>query len=145
MNGSKEDWILYFRAEREVKAISEDCPPGKEEGKKALSSISTSFPRRWKSRPAQRITGDFTRPIPQSPALLKAFFKRFIVQSLPFPSIDSASPNSSIVRAPFPPNAPPTQAYHAWRLRRFLQTVFATGVILPAGCMGGLPLAAAFC
>lgn len=57
MNGSEGGWILYFRAGREVKAIREDCPPGKEEGKKALSSISTSFPRRWKSRPAQRITG----------------------------------------------------------------------------------------
>lgn len=54
MNGSEGGWILYFRAGREVKAIREDCPPGKEEGKKALSSISTSFPRRWKSRPAQR-------------------------------------------------------------------------------------------
>lgn len=56
-NGSEGGWILYFRAGREVKAIREDCPPGKEEGKKALSSISTSFPRCWKSRPAQRITG----------------------------------------------------------------------------------------
>ncbi|GJR20903.1 hypothetical protein Tco_0574377 [Tanacetum coccineum] len=44
-NGSEGGWILYFRAGREVKAIREDCPPGKEEGKKALSSISTSFPR----------------------------------------------------------------------------------------------------
>lgn len=50
---------LYFRAGREVKAIREDCLPGKEEGKKVLSSISTSFPRRWKSRPAQRITCAF--------------------------------------------------------------------------------------
>ncbi|KAK1419456.1 hypothetical protein QVD17_28624 [Tagetes erecta] len=56
MNGSEGGWILYFRAGREVKAIREDCPPAKEEGKKALSSISTSFPRRCKSRPAQRIT-----------------------------------------------------------------------------------------
>ncbi|KAL7157907.1 hypothetical protein ABFS83_02G107700 [Erythranthe nasuta] len=39
-----------------VKAIREDCPPGKEEGIKVLSSISTSFPRRWKSRPAQRFS-----------------------------------------------------------------------------------------
>nr|GEX07154.1 hypothetical protein CTI12_AA549300 [Tanacetum cinerariifolium] len=46
-----------FDYRREVKAIREDCPPGKEEGKKALSSMSTSFPRCWKSRPAQRITG----------------------------------------------------------------------------------------
>lgn len=49
MNGSERGWILYFRAGREVKAIIEDCPPGKEEGKRVLSSISTSFPRRWKS------------------------------------------------------------------------------------------------
>jgi len=48
---------FYFRARQEVKTIREDCPTGKEEGKKVLSSISTSFPRRWKSRPAQRITG----------------------------------------------------------------------------------------
>ena len=57
MNGSEGGWILYFRAGREVKARREDRPPGKEEGKKVLSSISTSFSRRWKSRPAQRITG----------------------------------------------------------------------------------------
>ncbi|CAN1127358.1 hypothetical protein LINPERPRIM_LOCUS29581 [Linum perenne] len=48
---------FYFRAGREVKAIREDCLPGKEESKKTLSSISTNLPRRWKSRPAQRITG----------------------------------------------------------------------------------------
>lgn len=35
---------FYFRAGREVKAIREDCPPGKEERKKVLSSISISFP-----------------------------------------------------------------------------------------------------
>ncbi|GJX48681.1 hypothetical protein Tco_0273871 [Tanacetum coccineum] len=56
-NGSEEGWIFYFWVGREVKAIREDCPPSKEEGKKALSSISTSFPRCWKSRPAQRIIG----------------------------------------------------------------------------------------
>jgi len=39
----------------------------------------------------------------------------------------------------------PAQAYHASRLRRFRQTVFASSAILPAGCMGGLSLAAAFC
>nr|GFC07541.1 hypothetical protein Ccrd_025652 [Tanacetum cinerariifolium] len=33
-NGSEGGWILYFRAGREVKAIREDCPPGKEEGKR---------------------------------------------------------------------------------------------------------------
>jgi len=36
--------------------------PGKEEDKKVLSSISTSFPRRWKERPAQRITGLLSLP-----------------------------------------------------------------------------------
>lgn len=57
MNGSEGRAGFYFRARREVKAIREDCPPGKEERKRVLSSISTSFPRRLKSRPAQRITG----------------------------------------------------------------------------------------
>ncbi|OAO89265.1 hypothetical protein AXX17_ATUG02940 (mitochondrion) [Arabidopsis thaliana] len=37
---------------------------------------------------------------------------------------------------PFPPYAHPAQAYHASRLRRFRQTVFACSAILPAGCMG---------
>ncbi|KAL0294947.1 UNVERIFIED_CONTAM: hypothetical protein Scaly_3112900 [Sesamum calycinum] len=68
-----------------------------------------------------------------------------IGKSLPFPSNDPASPGSSTVRSPFPPYAPPAQAYHASRLRRFRQTVFASSAILPAGCMGGLSLAAAFC
>lgn len=31
---------FYFRAGQEVKTIREDCPPGKEEGKKVLSSIA---------------------------------------------------------------------------------------------------------
>ncbi|KAA0061014.1 hypothetical protein E6C27_scaffold501G001490 [Cucumis melo var. makuwa] len=46
---------------------------------------------------------------------------------------------------PFPPMlcSPPAQAYHASRLRRFRQTVFASSDILPVGCMGRLPLAAA--
>ncbi|KAL4582537.1 hypothetical protein LXL04_007088 [Taraxacum kok-saghyz] len=60
-NIKRLDWTetAFHYAGRNLfkKAIREDCPPGKEEGKKALSSISTSFPRRWKSRPAQRITG----------------------------------------------------------------------------------------
>lgn len=58
-------------------------------------------------------------------------------KSLPFPSNDPASPGSSTVRAPFPPYAPPAQAYHASRLRRFRQTVFASSAILPAGCLYG--------
>ena len=33
--------------------------------------------------------------------------------------------------------APPAQAYHASRLRRFCQTVFASSDILPAGCLYG--------
>ena len=33
--------------------------------------------------------------------------------------------------------APPAQAYHASRLRRFRQTVFASSAILPAGCLYG--------
>ncbi|KAK8509859.1 hypothetical protein V6N12_001931 [Hibiscus sabdariffa] len=41
MNGSEGGAGFYFRAGREVKAIREDFPPGKEERKKALSSIST--------------------------------------------------------------------------------------------------------
>ncbi|GMI95825.1 hypothetical protein HRI_005080300 [Hibiscus trionum] len=45
MNGSEGGAGFYFRAGREVKAIREDFPPGKEERKKALSSISTSFSR----------------------------------------------------------------------------------------------------
>nr|GMD82668.1 hypothetical protein HannXRQ_Chr08g0236041 [Ipomoea batatas] len=56
MNGLEGGLVLYFRAGQEVKAIREDCPPSKEDGKKVLSSISTSFLRPWKSRPAQRIT-----------------------------------------------------------------------------------------
>ncbi|KAL0294433.1 UNVERIFIED_CONTAM: hypothetical protein Scaly_3121600, partial [Sesamum calycinum] len=62
-----------------------------------------------------------------------------IGKSLPFPSNDPASPGSSTVRSPFPPYAPPAQAYHASRLRRFRQTVFASSAILPAGCMAGCP------
>jgi len=46
MNGSEGGAGFYFRAGREVKAIREDCPPGKEERKRVLSSISTCFPRR---------------------------------------------------------------------------------------------------
>ncbi|KAL0302672.1 UNVERIFIED_CONTAM: hypothetical protein Sangu_3086400, partial [Sesamum angustifolium] len=63
-----------------------------------------------------------------------------IGKSLPFPSNDPASPGSSTVRSPFPPYAPPAQAYHASRLRRFRQTVFASSAILPAGCGLHVPL-----
>ncbi|KAK8975212.1 hypothetical protein V6N11_058257 [Hibiscus sabdariffa] len=37
MNGSEGGAGFYFRAGREVKAIREDFPPGKEERKKALN------------------------------------------------------------------------------------------------------------
>lgn len=92
---------FYFRAGREVKAIREDCPPGKEEGKKVLSSISTSFPRRWKSRPAQRITGAF--------GALRFANKEVILDSYSFPaepplfairSTTSAFPFYNIPRRP---------------------------------------------
>lgn len=85
----RNEWIrrgfgsLYFRAGREVKAIREDCPPGKEEGKKVLSSISTSFPRRWKSRPAQRITLDF--------GALRFANKEVILDNFPFLPCRAAS------------------------------------------------------
>lgn len=60
MNGGS---ISGPRAGREVKARRREVRlPGKEEDKKVLSSISTSFPRRWKSRPAQRITGVLSPP-----------------------------------------------------------------------------------
>lgn len=66
-------------------------------------------------------------------------------ESLPFSSNDLASPGSSTVRVPPYAMLPRLPAYHASRLRRFRQTVFASSAILPAGCMGGLSLAAAFC
>lgn len=75
---------FYFRAGREVKAIREDCPPGKEERKKkVLSSISTSFPKRWKSRPAQRITG--------GRAALRFANKEVILDDFPFLPCRAAS------------------------------------------------------
>ncbi|GJW14409.1 hypothetical protein Tco_0018542 [Tanacetum coccineum] len=43
--GLDKDKLDRPKCIEEVKAIREDCPPGKEEGKKALSSISTSFLR----------------------------------------------------------------------------------------------------
>ena len=38
MNGSEGGAGFYFRAGREVKAIRDSCPPGKEERKRVLSS-----------------------------------------------------------------------------------------------------------
>jgi hypothetical protein len=54
MNGSEGGWVpgrnAFFHF-REVKGIREDCPPAKEEGKKALSSISTSLVSRGVGNP----------------------------------------------------------------------------------------------
>jgi len=55
MNGSEGCWVL-FPGRAGGEGHKRRLPSGKEERKKVLSSISTSFPRRWKSRPAQRIT-----------------------------------------------------------------------------------------
>jgi hypothetical protein len=46
----KGGWVRFPGRAREVKARRrrEVRLPGKEEEKKVLSSISTSFPRRWK-------------------------------------------------------------------------------------------------
>ncbi|KAJ0742779.1 hypothetical protein HanPI659440_Chr10g0368011 [Helianthus annuus] len=71
--------------------------------------------------------------------LHRALFNRFIVQSLPFPSNDPASPGSSTVRAPFPPYAPLAQAYHASHLRCFCQTVFASAPSSPLAVWAGCP------
>lgn len=98
---------FYFRAGREVKAIREDCPPGKEESKKTLLSISTSFPRRWKSRPAQRITGanaPFVSPTKKSsltiyhsfPAEPPLFAIRSTPSAFPFYNIPGRPPFQSL-------------------------------------------------
>lgn len=108
----RNEWIrggagCYFRARREVKAIREDCPPGKEERKKVLSSISTSFPRRWKSRPAQRITGanaTFVSPTkkssltisPSFPAEPPLFAIRSTTSAFPFYNIPRRPPFQSL-------------------------------------------------
>jgi len=57
-------WLMGRAGDLEVKARRrrEVCLPGNEEDKKVLSSISTCFPRRWKWRPAQRITGVLSPP-----------------------------------------------------------------------------------
>ena len=106
----------------EVKAIREDCPPGKvvycltcesyEERKKVLSSISTSFPRRWKSRPAQRITGanaTFVSPTkkssltisPSFPAEPPLFAIRSTTSAFPFYNIPSRPHCSSKCATPY--------------------------------------------
>lgn len=93
MNGS-EGGSLYFRAGREVKAIREDCPPGKEEGKKVLSSISTSFPRRWKSRPAQRFMAPFVSPTKKSSLTISHSFPASLRYSMPPPSLSITYPGA---------------------------------------------------
>jgi hypothetical protein len=105
---------LYFQAGREVKARREDRPPGKEEGKKVLSSISTSFPRRWKSRPAQRITGVVSPPsfrqqtkssltishsFPAEPPL---FAIRSTTSAFPFYNIPRRPPFQSLMKKSIP-------------------------------------------
>ena len=116
--------VLYFRAGREVKAIREDCPPGKEEGKKVLSSISTSFPRRWKSRPAQRITG----PI----GALRFANKEVILDDFPFPSCRAASLGHSML-PPFYniPRRPPFQSLRKNQYQSKPYLSKASSVIFP--------------
>ena len=109
---------LYFRAGREAKAIREDCPPGKEEGKRVLSSISTSFPRRWKSRPAQRITGanaPFVSPTKKSsltishsfPAEPPLFAIRSTTSPYPFYNIPRRPPFQSLRKKKIPIKSKP--------------------------------------
>lgn len=109
---------FYFRAGREVKAIREDCPPGKEERKKVLSSISTSFPRRWKSRPAQRITGasaTFVSPTKKSsltishslPAEPPLFAIRSTTSAFPFYNIPRRRPFLSVIKNQYQSNQSP--------------------------------------
>ena len=74
------------------------------------------------------------------PLLHRAFFKRFIVQSLPFPSNDPASPGSSTVPAPFPPYAmlprrrPTTPRACGVFTRRSLPVVPSSPLAVWAGC-----------
>ena len=74
------------------------------------------------------------------PLLHRAFFKRFIVQSLPFPSNDPASPGSSTVRAPFPPygmlprRRPTTLRACGVFARRSLPVVPSSPLAVWAGC-----------
>lgn len=106
---------FYFRAGREVKALIEDCPPGKEERKKVLSSISTSFPRRWKSRPAQRITGANVSPTkkssltisPSFPAEPPLFAIRSTTSAFPFYNIPRRPPFQSLRKKEIPLKSKP--------------------------------------
>ncbi|KAK4363268.1 hypothetical protein RND71_018509 [Anisodus tanguticus] len=82
-------WFSIFG--RGVKAIREDCPISKEDGKKVLSSILTSFPS---SLPL------FSK---NSSTSLYSIGPSLIGKSLQFPSNDPASHGSSTVRAPFSP------------------------------------------
>ncbi|KAJ4952085.1 hypothetical protein NE237_028917 [Protea cynaroides] len=96
---------FYFQARREVKVRR---PPGKEEGKRVLSSISTSFPRHWKSRPTQRIIGDrrppFVSPTKKSsltishsfPAKPPLFAIRNTTSAFPFYNIPRRPPFQSL-------------------------------------------------
>ena len=96
-------------------AIREDCPTGKEEGKKVLSSISTSFPRRWKSRPAQRITGANVSPTkkssltisPSFPAEPPLFAIRSTTSAFPFYNIPRRPPFQSLRKKKYQSNQSP--------------------------------------
>nr|GEX31262.1 hypothetical protein [Tanacetum cinerariifolium] len=119
-NGSKGGWILYFWAGREVKAIRKDCPPGKEDEKKALSSISTSFSR-----------GLY---LTHSPICHTAQVSVRLCMRTFFPS--AHSPFTRFLKQM---RKGGQQAYHASRLRRFRQTVFASSAILSAAVWAGCP------
>ena len=80
MNGLEGCWVL-FPGRAGGEGHKRRLPSGKEERKKVLSSISTSFPRRWKSRPAQRIT-----------VAIQPFVSPFEV--LPLPSLSITYPGT---------------------------------------------------
>ena len=136
---------FYFRAGREVKAIREDCPPGKEERKKVLSSISTSFPKRWKSRPAQRITGanaPFVSPTKKSsltiahsfPAEPPLFAIRSTTSAFPFYNIPRRPPFQSLRKNQYQSNqSPASVGYGSKAYTRVSAFPFlASSLIFPA-------------
>ena len=96
---------FYFRAGREVKAIREDCPPGKEERKKVLSSISTHSPVSRTAQVSVRLRMRTSFPSAHSPFTRFSKQRRKGGQQVPralCPTHLSRSKCSS----PVPPNAP---------------------------------------
>ena len=94
-----------FRAGREVKAIREDCPPGKEERKKTLSSISTHSPVSRTAQVSVRLRMRTSFPSAHSPFTRFSKQRRKGGQQVPralCPTHLSRSKCSS----PVPPNAP---------------------------------------